>query len=134
MIEQIKISSWNIWGLNDPNRSRVIRSWLDRNHQDIDLLCLQELKLKEADTVQIMPNTTTFIDYNELGRAGAVVLVAKHIKITECGCKGDGLFYWVTIETENGPLSIGSVYGSSRDPRRRQDLWKWMETNLHKGN
>lgn len=76
-----------------------------------------------------MSNATASIDYNEMGRAGVTILVAKHIKIIECGCKGDGSLCWVTIETRNRPLSVGSVYGFSKDPKRRRDLWKWMEVD-----
>ena len=40
---KIKILSWNVRGVNDPVKRRVIKSFLRSNR--VDLVCLQETKV-----------------------------------------------------------------------------------------
>ncbi|KAG6632090.1 hypothetical protein CIPAW_13G135200 [Carya illinoinensis] len=42
-----KILSWNIWGLNDPNRRFQVKNLL--RHGKMDIVCLQEIKLNFID-------------------------------------------------------------------------------------
>ena len=44
---KIKIISWNVRGVNDPEKRRVIKSFLRNNRAD--LVCLQETKVQQMD-------------------------------------------------------------------------------------
>ena len=46
---KIKIFSWNVRGVNDPDKKRVIKNFL-RTHR-VDLVCLQETKVQEMNNV-----------------------------------------------------------------------------------
>ena len=44
---KIKILSWNVRGVNDPDKSKVIKNFL-RTHK-VDLVCLQKTKVQEMN-------------------------------------------------------------------------------------
>ena len=44
---KIKILSWNVRGLNDPDKRKVLKGLLKR--WNCSVVCLQETKLKEVD-------------------------------------------------------------------------------------
>ena len=46
---KIKILSWNVRGVNDPEKRRVIKSFLRSNRAD--LVCLQETKVQQMNNV-----------------------------------------------------------------------------------
>ena len=46
---KIKILSWNVRGVNDPDKRRVIKSFLKSNR--VDLVCLQETKVQQMNNV-----------------------------------------------------------------------------------
>ena len=46
---KIKILSWNVRGVNDPDKRRVIKSFLRSN--SVDLVCLQETKVQQMNIV-----------------------------------------------------------------------------------
>ena len=46
---KIKIISWNVRGVNDPDKRRVIKSFLRSN--SVDLVCLQETKVQQMNNV-----------------------------------------------------------------------------------
>ena len=42
---KVKIMSWNVRGVNDPDRRKIIRNFI--GYQRVDLVCLQETKIQE---------------------------------------------------------------------------------------
>ena len=46
---KIKILTWNVRGVNDPDKRRVIKSFLISNR--VDLVCLQETKVQQMNNV-----------------------------------------------------------------------------------
>ena len=46
---KIKILSWNVRGVNDPDKRKVIKNFL-KTHR-VDLVCLQETKVQEMNNV-----------------------------------------------------------------------------------
>ena len=46
---KVKILSWNVWGVNDPGRRKIIRNFI--RYQRMDLVCLQETKIQEMTVV-----------------------------------------------------------------------------------
>ena len=48
---KIKILFWNVRGVNDPVKRRVIKSFLRSNR--VDLVCLQETKVQQMNIVMV---------------------------------------------------------------------------------
>ena len=42
---KVKIMSWNVRGVNDPDRRKIIRNFM--KYQRVDLVCLQETKIQD---------------------------------------------------------------------------------------
>ena len=42
---KVNIMSWNVRGVNDPDRWKIIRNFI--RYQRVDLVCLQETKIQE---------------------------------------------------------------------------------------
>ena len=42
---KVKIMSWNVRGVNDPDRRKIIRNFI--RYQRVDFVCLQETKIQE---------------------------------------------------------------------------------------
>ena len=42
---KVKIMTWNVRGVNDPNRRKIIRNFI--RYQRVDLVCLQETKIQD---------------------------------------------------------------------------------------
>ena len=49
---KIKIISWNVRGVNDPDKRRVIKSFLRSNR--VDLVCLQETKVQQMNMLRLV--------------------------------------------------------------------------------
>ena len=45
---KVKIISWNVRGVNDPDRRKIIRNFI--RNQRVDLVYLQETKIQEMST------------------------------------------------------------------------------------
>ena len=45
---KVNIISWNVRGVNDPDRRKIIRNFI--RNQRVDLVCLQETKIQEMTT------------------------------------------------------------------------------------
>ena len=45
---RVKILSWNVRGVNDPDRRKIIRNVI--RHQGVNLVCLQETKIQNMTT------------------------------------------------------------------------------------
>ena len=46
---KVKILSWNVRGVNDPDKREVIKNFI--RTQRVDLVCLQETKVQEMNKV-----------------------------------------------------------------------------------
>ena len=46
---KVKIMTWNVRGVNDPDRRKIIRNFI--RYQRVDLVCLQETKIQEMNAV-----------------------------------------------------------------------------------
>ena len=46
---KLKLFSWNVRGVNNPNKRTVIRNFI--RSQRVDLVCLQETKIQELSPV-----------------------------------------------------------------------------------
>ena len=46
---KVKIMTWNVRGVSDPDRRKIIGNFI--KYQKVDLVCLQESKIQEVTTV-----------------------------------------------------------------------------------
>ncbi|CAM6129539.1 unnamed protein product [Calypogeia fissa] len=101
---------------------------------------VRECKIKreklEFQLNGILPQGQISVDYGEDGRAEAALLAPFGTNVIASGAKGDGSFAWMTISTNQGPLSIGSVYAPTGNGGRahRKELWEWMRIHLPQAN
>ena len=74
---KIKILSWNVRGVNDPDKRRVIKSFLRSNR--VDLVCLQETKVQQMNNVTARSlGVGRFLNWRALnveGSAGGILLL-----------------------------------------------------------
>ena len=74
---KIKILSWNVRGVNDPEKRRVIKSFLRSNRAD--LVCLQETKAQQMNNVMACTiGVGRFLNWRALnakGSAGGILLL-----------------------------------------------------------
>lgn len=138
MIEKtLKVASWNVRGMGNPYRGRVVRKWINKFHKNLDILCLQELKGKKEkldfQLKSLFPQVATQVDYIEEGKTGATVIVLSSLKVLVRGARGDGTFAWCTVETKVGNVSVGSIYASN-EREKRIALWDWLHNFLQDGN
>jgi hypothetical protein len=124
---KLKIISWNVRGLNNPQKRESVRYWL--RSWKCDVVCLQETKLAEVD-LQVVRSLwdNSFIGWEFLpavGSAGGVILlwdnrvvekldsVVKNFSVS-CLWKGvSDSFVWVGT----------GLYGPSTDSLR-SELWE----------
>ena len=73
---KIRILSWNVRGANDGNKRKVIKAFIKM--QRVDVVCLQETKLKEMSTGLIRSlGVGRFLDWAALtaeGASGGIVI------------------------------------------------------------
>ena len=73
---KVKIISWNVRGVNDPDRRKIIRNFI--RNQRVDLVCLQETKIHEMTTaVARSLGVGRIYDWRALnaeGSAGGIIL------------------------------------------------------------
>jgi exonuclease III len=108
------IRSWNVCGLADPTRIRIVRSWLNGLARPLDIICIQELRAQPGiislQLQNIFPQGTAQIDCLDNNSVGCAVVAASHITVLDKGSRGDGSFTWIRIKTEVGLFLIASIY------------------------
>ena len=71
-----KIMTWNVRGVNDPDRRKIIRNFI--RYQRVDLVCLQETKIQEMTaSVARSLGVGSLLDWRALnaeGSAGGILL------------------------------------------------------------
>ncbi len=89
--QQLMISKWNVRGLGNPERVIQIKKWIRENHLQQNVICLQELKIKEKPTKfhLKMINEEAYIvtDCAEEGKVGSAIIVLEKYKVTARGKK-----------------------------------------------
>lgn len=121
MDDDINMGQWNVHGLQDSNRCRAIRTWVNGLRYKLSALCLQEVKKFESrakfQLLHLFLEGNFIMDTNQHGRVDVVVALPTGKSMIDSGCKGDGSFAWAKTRTNKGDLFFGSVYGSYKCPR-----------------
>lgn len=136
-MDDLIIGQWNIRGIRNANRCKIVRNWVSSLRYPINAFCLQELKTN-VDTATFQLNSVfacghISLDVSPTGRVRTTVILLNSQPILAEGNKGDGGFSWVKTTLSRGEAYIGLVYGSYRR-NKRVELWKWMEKHLEQGN
>ncbi|KAL3695891.1 hypothetical protein R1sor_009967 [Riccia sorocarpa] len=131
----MQIASWNIFGLGGVSRLRKIKSWLRTQAKGLDVLLLQEMRIREDLAVrrllELAEGDNFVVDYSNEGKArAAVILLNKIWKITERGVKGDGREVdcrgdWNSVKTPED--SVGDTAVQHGGERRK---WQGLKANL----
>ena len=73
---KVKIMSWNVRGVNDPDRRKIIRNFI--RNQRVDLVCIQETKIQEMTTAVArslgVGRLSDWRALNAEGSAGGIIL------------------------------------------------------------
>ena len=81
---KIKILSWNVRGMNGPDKRKVIKSFL-RTHR-VDLVCLQETKVQEMNNDMVrglgVGRFLTWKALNAEGSVGGILLLWDNSRIS----------------------------------------------------
>ena len=101
---KIKLLSWNVRGVNNPNKRKVIRNFI--RSQRVDLVCLQETKIQELSLAVV--------------RSLGVGRLAEWRAVEAEGTAGGILVFWDTrklelVETEIGHFSVTCMFKNVED-------------------
>ncbi|KAB5512336.1 hypothetical protein DKX38_029364 [Salix brachista] len=126
----VTIGSWNVRGLNSPQKQFAVCSWL--KHHNIDIFGLLETRIlpNNLDNVQakILPLNWSAISNIHTGTL-CRILVGWNPKF--CHLQSiDTSAQWITSEVHNHPRLAGTrvtfVYGSN-SPVERRTLWQYIK-------
>ena len=96
---RVKILSWNVRGMNDPNRRKIIINVI--RYQRVNLVCLQETKIQKMTTaVARSLGAGRIYDWRALNAEGTA---------------GGILLFWVKkimelVDSKNGLFSISCLF------------------------
>ena len=111
---KVKILSWNVRGVNDSEKRKVIRNFI--RTQRVDLVCLQETKIQgmNKDSVHSI-GVGKFLEWKALdaeGTAGGILLFWDKRRLS-------------LVESESGSFSLSCVF------RMVEDDFQWMFTRVY---
>ena len=111
---KVKILSWNVRGVNDSEKRKVIRNFV--RTQRVDLVCLQETKIQgmNKDLVHSI-GVGRFLEWKALdaeGTAGGILLFWDKRRLS-------------LVESESGSFSLSCVF------RMVEDDFQWMFTRVY---
>ena len=124
--------SWNIRGLESPDRKYVVKCLLN-SFNLVDIFMMQEVKsvgfTLETNLNYIWPNAIKFYSNHSRGKGGIAVLVNPKWGsfITNNGVSPCQRAVWFIISIDNRPMGFCSIYAPN-DAKGRISLWNWLVT------
>ena len=124
---KIKILSWNVKGVNDPEKRRVIKSFLRSNRAD--LVCLQETKVQQMNNVMARSiGLGRFLNWRVLnaeGSAGGILLLwdKRRISLVDSVVGSFSVSCLFRMEDDGFHWVFSGVYGPT-EKRLREDFWE----------
>ena len=111
---KIKILSWNVRGVNDPDKRRVIKSFLISNR--VDLVCLKETKVQQMNNFMARSlGVGRFLNWRALnaeGSAGGILLLRDKRRIN-------------MVDSVVGSFSVSSLF------RMAEDGFQWVFSGVY---
>lgn len=87
-------------GLEDQNRVKQVKTWLNKTKNAASIICIQEMMIKEAKLSfklkLIDIEATQVMDRDVGGWVGAAMLIPNCFNVIAIGKKGDSSFVWAT--------------------------------------
>ena len=115
---KIKILSWNVRDVNDPDKRRVIKSFLRSNR--VDLVCLQETKVQQMNNVMARSiGVGRFLNWRALnaeGSAGGILLLwdKRRISLVDSVAGSFSVSCLFRMEDDDFQWVFSGVYGPTR--------------------
>ena len=111
---KIKILSWNVRGVNDPDKRRVIKSFLRSNR--VDLVSLQETKVQQMNNVMARSiGVGRFLNWRALnveGSAGGILLLwDRRISLVDSVASSFSVSCLFRMEDDGFQWVFSGVYG-----------------------
>jgi hypothetical protein len=122
--------SWNVRGLESPDRKFVIKRFLNSLHS-LDFFMMQEIKAVgftlDSNLNYIWKDAIKLYTNHVRGRGGIALLINNKWEkcITNSGCSPCHRAVWVTLHHDNNTFGVCAIYASN-DPKERIELWKWI--------
>lgn len=122
----MKVATYNIRGLNGPDKLRSLWNWI--LSQDLDIICIQEHRLTPTkDNVSYCNNYTQFFGDGSSGSSGVLTIIKNSINPKCMHNHPSGRCSVVSIQSNLGFLHVTNVYGPSASHPRCL-LWDWLCT------
>ena len=128
----MKIITWNVKGLTDPQKAEAISSWLFKGQMKLDFLCLQEIKATGTTVKQrlrtVHPGLTWLHTPNNQGTGGAAIGVHPQSTIEEVLCSSASQPNWIGVKIGGPtPYTVISIYAGGSVPERTQ-IWEELSS------
>ena len=126
----MKCISWNIGGLESPDRKSIIKRFL-LGHKNIDFFMMQELKavnfLLNSSLDFIWRDAIKICTNHHKGKGGAALLInpywGRYIK--SAGSSPCNRVAWIVIEFNGTSFGVFSIYAPN-EVKDRIILWDWL--------
>jgi exonuclease III len=132
----LNILSWNIRGLSDPHRKVIIRNWIKKLHQKVDILMLQELKADdfrlEIALAYILPSYQVVLSYPNDGCGGTTLLIHPNLVIQRSEVTQQGAA-WAVITHVQEEYMLVSIYAPNTATEQKK-LWHALADTISNAN
>ena len=131
---KLRILSWNVRGVNDPVKRKVIKNFI-RNHR-VDIICLQETKVQEMKSEIVRSlGVGRFLDWTALnaeGSTGGILLIwdKRRISLVDSLVGNFSVSCFFRMEEDGFQWVFSGVYGPVEKSLR--ELF-WEELGAIKG-
>ena len=113
----MKIASFNVKGLSDPSKFRLLWSWLLT--LDLDIVCLQEHKLHQnAGSIQYCKGYSLIYGGKSGEYSGSLTVVKSILNPVVVFNHESGRGLAVSVQSSFGLLTICNIYGSNQSSIR----------------
>ena len=124
---KLRILSWNVRGVNDPEKRKVIKNFI--RMQRVDMICLQETKVQEMNTEMVRSlGVGRFLDWTALnaeGSAGGILLIwdKRRIRLVDSLVGNFSVSCLFKMEEDGFQWVFSGVYGPV-DKNLRELFWE----------
>lgn len=125
----MKILSWNVKGLNSPQKRKKVFLFIEKNKTDV--ICLQESRIKNKD-IRLIKNKKLgkeYISAIDKSKRGVIIYVKNHIESREVFKDLNGHYLGVEITWKGKKCLLVGIYGPQEN---KNDFYKKIQRKLAK--